>query len=80
MDELGQDLRKGLQFGIAKLRRALMASKVTVTSRDDYGCTLLMSAAQVPSPQFEHSYFFKNAAVPRRAHIEGSYALCITQL
>jgi len=46
LDELCMELRKGLQYSIAKLRRALMANKVTVDRRDEFGCTLLMSAAQ----------------------------------
>jgi len=45
LDDIGHDLRKGLQIGLGKLRTNHMQGKVDVNASDEHGCSLLMAAA-----------------------------------
>lgn len=45
LDDIGHDLRKGLELGLGKLRTNHMQGKVDVNAQDEHGCYLLMAAA-----------------------------------
>ena len=46
LDEICSDLRRGLPFGLEKLMKHHMQGKVDVQAKDEFGCYLLMAAAQ----------------------------------